>query len=205
MTPVGRIEGPAIPLPLDNVDTDQLIPARFMSRRRRDGYGDQLLHDLRFDADGAPRPEVALNRIAARPAVLVAGANFGCGSSREAAVYALLDGGIRAVVARGFADIFATNAGRNGLLLVRLGERDHAAMLAAAEAEPGLPVAVDLAAQTVRAAGLGAVRFEIDARVKRRLLLGLDELDETLAHEAAIARFERAHAEAWPWSVPPGA
>ena len=122
MQPFTIATGPGVVLARDNIDTDQLIPARFMKRTRSEGYGDQLLYDLRFREDGAPVADFPLNRMAERPALMVAGENFGCGSSREAAVYALVDHGIRAVVAGSFADIFRGNAAKNGLLTIALGE-----------------------------------------------------------------------------------
>ncbi|WP_118134516.1 3-isopropylmalate dehydratase small subunit [Oceanicella sp. SM1341] len=202
MTPFTTVTGPGAALPRDNVDTDQLIPARFMKRSRTEGYGDQLLHDLRFDPEGRPRPDFPLNRLPAPPALLVAGANFGCGSSREAAVYALWDHGIRTVVASGFADIFRNNAARNGLLTVALPEAERATLCAWLEAHPGAETHVDLEAQRIEAERLAPIAFDIDPQVKRRLLLGLDELSETLEEEESIARFEAAYLAATPWALP---
>jgi len=123
MQPFRQVEAPGAALPLANVDTDQLIPARFMKRPRSEGYGGFLLHDLRFDPEGAARPDAVLaDAEERRPAVLVARRNFGCGSSREAAVYALADFGIRCVVAPSFGDIFASNAVKNGVLPARVSE-----------------------------------------------------------------------------------
>lgn len=202
MTPISTITGPAAALPRANVDTDQIIPARFMSRSRAEGYGDQCFHDLRFAEDGTPRPDFPLNALPAGPTVLVAGDNFGCGSSREAAVYALLDYGVEVVVAPGFADIFRSNAGKNGLLTVALAPEIVAEMTAALQAAPGQEARLDLPAQTVTVGGIDA-RFEIDARLKYRLERGLDELSATLEHEAAIAAFETAHLPAGSWRIPP--
>ena len=199
MEPVTRISGPGVALPLDHVDTDQLIPARFMSRSRSDGYGDQLLHDLRFDAEGAPDPDFPLNIPAERPRVLVAGANFGCGSSREAAVYALLDYGIGAVVAEGFADIFRGNAARNGLLTVALDPTDLATLSDALRHAPGAAVTVDLEACRLTGPADTGFAFGYDATVRDRLLRGLDDLSATLEHEGEIARFTAEHAARWPW------
>ncbi|MEI4472321.1 3-isopropylmalate dehydratase small subunit [Frigidibacter sp. MR17.24] len=202
MTPFTTATGTGALLALDNVDTDQLIPARFMKRSRSEGYGQQLLHDLRFDAQGAERAGFPLNGRAEPPMVLVAGANFGCGSSREAAVYALVDHGIRVVVAKGFADIFGNNAQRNGLLTLTLAPEAHDRLAARIAAAPGAGITVDLAAQTLRCAGLAPVTFDIDPVAKRRLLLGLDEIAETLQDLAAIERHEAAARAARPWLTP---
>ena len=202
MTPFATETGPGIALAADNIDTDQLIPARFMKRSRADGYGDQLLYDMRFDADGKEKPDFPLNQIRTAPKVLIAGANFGCGSSREAAVYALVDHGIRCVIARSFADIFRSNAQRNGLLTVICSETDHNTLSTHIKTKPGCLITIDLDAQSIRAEGLDAIDFDIDPGVKRRLLLGLDELAETLEHVAAIEDFEGNYFNARPWARP---
>lgn len=200
MTPFVTETGPGIALEADNIDTDQLIPARFMKRSRADGYGEQLLHDMRFDADGSERRDFPLNQIRIAPKVLIAGENFGCGSSREAAVYALVDHGIRCVIARSFADIFRSNAQRNGLLTVICSETDHRTLITHVKARPGCAITIDLAAQSIRAEELDAISFDIDPGVKRRLLLGLDELAETLEHVAAIEDFEENYFKERPWA-----
>ena len=202
MTPFVTETGPGVALAADNIDTDQLIPARFMKRSRAEGYGDQLLFDLRHDAEGRRRPDMALNQLSAPPLLLVAGANFGCGSSREAAVYALVDHGIRCVVARSFADIFRNNALRNGLLPVTCGEAGHQALLAHLSSHPGASVTADLAAQRISWGMEQGLSFDIDPDVKRRLLLGLDELSETLAHAAEIEAFERRYFDSHGWVRP---
>ena len=202
MTPFVTETGPGIAFEADNIDTDQLIPARFMKRSRSDGYGGQLLYDMRFDADGNERPDFPLNQIRTAPKVLIAGENFGCGSSREAAVYALVDHGIRCVIARSFADIFRSNAQRNGLLTVICREADHRALIAHVKARPGCTITIDLEAQSIRAEVLDAINFDIDPGIKRRLLLGLDELAETLEHVAAIEDFEGNYFNARPWARP---
>ena len=202
MQPVTIVTGPGVALPLNNIDTDQLIPARFMSRSRSEGYGDQFMYDLRFDEDGGAREDFPLNRLPELPAVLVAGDNFGCGSSREAAVYALLDHGIRVVVAPSFADIFRTNAARNGLLTISPAETDHVALVKHLEATPGAIISVDLEAQIVSGDELEAFSFPYDPALKRRLLLGLDDLTETLEHEPAIRAFERVLFQQAPWTFP---
>ncbi len=180
----------AVLLPRDDVDTDQIIPARFLTTTQRAGLGAHCFADWRYDAEGAPRPDFPLNRPeSAGAAILVAGHNFGCGSSREHAPWALADCGFRAVIAGSFADIFRTNALKNGLLTVALGDAIGAlhAQLAAA---PDTPVRVDLEAQAV-AWGPGAVHpFEIDAFSRRALLEGLDELGLLLADLPTIIAWE---------------
>lgn len=188
--PITSFEGPAVALPRDNVDTDQIIPARFLKTTTRTGLGANLFADWRFAADGTPRPEFILNSPAAQgAAVLVAGWNFGCGSSREHAPWALGDFGFRAVVAASFADIFKQNALKNGLLPVALPADVHASLLAAVVAKPGLVIGVDLVEQVVRLPG-GTVPFTIDAFARDCLLSGVDEIGYVLKQEAAIAAFE---------------
>ncbi|WP_322626751.1 3-isopropylmalate dehydratase small subunit [Paracoccus beibuensis] len=202
MKPFVTETGPGVALPMDNIDTDQLIPARFMKRSRTEGYGQQLLFDLRHDADGSKRPDMALNYLSARPVLLIAGANFGCGSSREAAVYALVDHGIRCVVAKSFADIFRNNALRNGLLTVTCGDADHQALTAFLSENPGGTVAADLRAQTISWGQEQGFPFDIDDNIRRRLLLGMDELSETLEYNSEIEEFEQRYRHAYPWMAP---
>lgn len=199
--PFTRLTAVACPLPLSNVDTDQLIPARFLDRTRAEGYGGQLLHDLRFGADGAPRPGFPLNDPARRGArILVARRNFGAGSSREAAVYALVDYGIRCVVAPSFGDIFAANGVNNGLLPARVAEADAAALLAALEG--GLvELTVDLEALEV-AAGGRRLPFAVDPVWRTKLLNGWDDIDLTLSHADAIRSFAEEDAAARSWAKP---
>lgn len=201
MTPFTRLAGPACPLPQQGVDTDQLIPARFMSRSRAEGYGDVLLYDLRFDAGGTPRPDCPLNRPDRKGArILVARRNFGTGSSREAAVYALMDWGIRCVLAPSFGDIFAANAINNGLLPARLEEAAAEHLLA--RLETGLAtLAVDLEACQVRA-GDESFSFAIDPVWRMRLLNGWDDIDLTRARQGEIDAFAARDAGARPWAQP---
>ncbi len=182
-------EGLAVGLARENVDTDQLIPARFMSAPRSEGYGRFLLHDLRGEGFPLDAPE------AAGASILVAGRNFGGGSSREAAVYALVDAGFRVVIAPSFGDIFAANAVNNGLLPARA---DTAPLIAALPAR----LRVDLDAQTVTGAGL-RVDFEIDPVWKTRLVNGWDDIDLTAAHRGEIAAFaaERRTRAPWVWET----
>lgn len=202
MTPFTVVTGPAIALPLDNVDTDQLIPARFLKRSRSEGYGDYLLYDQRFDENGTERERFPLSQIATPASLLVAGENFGCGSSREAAVYALIDYGTRAIVAKSFADIFRNNAAHNGLLTIVLEEQDHTDLARYLTSAPGSEATVDLESQSVIVEGLNTFKFDIDPAVKNRLLLGLDALSETLSEHQAITEFEEAYFREHPWSVP---
>jgi 3-isopropylmalate/(R)-2-methylmalate dehydratase small subunit len=202
MTPFTTLQSAACPLAQANIDTDQIIPARFMSRPRDAGYGDVLFHDLRLARDRDGLPSFPLDRHRWKGAqILVARRNFAAGSSREAAVYALMDFGIRAVIAPSFSDIFAGNAVSNGLLLVALPEETVERLLAAASGEEALSVTIDLAAQTVTWAGT-AHPFEIDPVRKLKLLNGWDDLDLTLSHSAAIDQFFAADRTLRPWALP---
>ncbi|WP_424136800.1 3-isopropylmalate dehydratase small subunit [Roseomonas chloroacetimidivorans] len=199
MQPFRILTATACPLPMANVDTDQLIPARFMSRPRSAGYGDFLLHDLRFGPDGAPRPDFPLNRPErAGSGILVARRNFGSGSSREAAAYALVDHGIRCVLAPSFGDIFSSNAINNGLLPARLEEDAIEALLAWLEAG-GQQVTVDLEACSVSAGELRWA-FSIDPVWRTKLLNGWSDVDLTLSHAEAIDAFARADQAHRPWA-----
>lgn len=203
MIPFDTLTAPAVPLRLANVDTDQLLPGRFLRKPRSDGYDNYLFHDVRRGPDGAPRADFPLNdpRWAGAP-ILVADRNFGGGSSREGAVYALVDAGIRAVIAPSFGDIFYSNAIKNGLLPIRLPIEAIERLWAIAETDPSAPLAIDLAAQTVRPANGEPVGFEIDAFHKSCLLAGTDDIDLTLAHADAIDGFEREARAARPWRIP---
>ncbi|WP_375258171.1 3-isopropylmalate dehydratase small subunit [Citreimonas sp.] len=192
--------GKAVALPLAGVDTDQLIPARFMSRPRDAGYGDYLLHDLRHDGD-RKKPDFPLNRAEAQGAsILVARRNFGGGSSREAAVYALADAGFRVVVAPSFGDIFAGNAVNNGLLPARVSPEDGDALLAALESGPQEATA-DLHARTISLCGITA-EFTLDDAQVEKLVNGWDDIDVTRQHAEAIAAHRAALAADRPWLWP---
>jgi 3-isopropylmalate/(R)-2-methylmalate dehydratase small subunit len=194
MEPFVRLEATAAPMSPPNIDTDQIIPARFLWRKRREGWGHLLFHDLRFDDAGAPKPDFVLNRDAYRGAgILVADRNFGCGSSREQAVWALWDYGIRAVVAPSFGDIFFNNSFQNGLLPVALPAERVAALRAALEGRPGSRVVIDLEAQTLTGPDGAVDRFEIDPFRKECLLAGTDDISFTLGHHERIAEFEKAY------------
>lgn len=199
------LSAPAAPLALDNVDTDQIIPARFMKRSRAEGYGPVLLHDLRFDEAGTPRPDFVLNTPRnAGAKVLVAGRNFGSGSSREAAVYALWDYGIRCVIAPSFGDIFASNAVKNGLLPARVSEEDAATLQAWLNSANDTQLQVDLESCTITAGGQ-TIPFSIDPVRRTQLLNGWDDIDLTRERAAAIASFRTARAQAEPWAMAPPA
>lgn len=192
-------DGLAAALPLENVDTDQIIPARFMSTPRSAGYGGYLLHDLRYASDGTPRPDFPLNQAAAAGAsILIARRNFGGGSSREAAVYALVDAGIRAVIAPSFGDIFAGNAVNNGLLPARVEEAEAERLIAAAP----LSLHIDLEDGRIVGAVGGDIRFLLDPVWRLKLMRGWDDIDLTAAHSAAIARFSKDRRTHRPWLWP---
>ncbi len=182
-----KFESKTVVLPMDNVDTDQIIPARFLKTISKTGLGDQLFYDWRYDASGTPKPDFVLNRPEAKDAaVLVAGDNFGCGSSREHAPWALTQFGFRAVISTSFADIFKQNSLKNGLLPIVV----SAPVLAKLTASPGAIVKIDLAAQTLTLADGTSMEFPIDAFSKHCLLEGVDELGYILQQDAAIREYE---------------
>jgi 3-isopropylmalate/(R)-2-methylmalate dehydratase small subunit len=181
-------------LPVDNVDTDQIIPARFLKVTDKKGLGDNLFADWRVTADGKPNVDFPLNRPDAKGArILVAGDNFGCGSSREHAPWALVGWGLRAVVAPSFADIFKGNAMKNGLLPVAVDMAFHAKLVEARRADPSARIAIDLPSQTVILPGGPSARFDIDPFAKECLVHGVDELGYLLARLEDIERYESAH------------
>ena len=185
------LEAVAAPLESANVDTDQVIPARFIQKPRDNDFGAWLFLDVRRDAAGKPKPDFVLNEPAYADArILVAGRNFGCGSSREHAVWALADAGIRAVIAPSFGDIFQGNVLKNGLLPVVLPEAAVAALQAGLRAEPGARVRIDLLLQAVQGPGLPATGFPIDPFARWCLLEGLDEIGYTLGLAPLIAQYE---------------
>ena len=188
--------GLVAPLPRENVDTDQIIPKQFLKRIERTGYGDVLFFDWRYDRAGQPDPTFPLNAPQyAGASILLAGKNFGCGSSREHAVWALRDYGFRAIIAPSFADIFANNCVKNGLLTVALPPSEIAQLLAREAA--GLDrLTIDLQRCEVSGKGDFLARFEIDAFSRTCLLEGLDEIGMTLRHEPEIAKYERKRSAA---------
>jgi 3-isopropylmalate/(R)-2-methylmalate dehydratase small subunit len=191
MEPFITLRSNAVPFAKENIDTDQIIPARFLARPRDDDHGINFFRDLRFRADGTEIEEFPLNHpIWRRARIVLAGRNFACGSSRENAVWALHGWGARAVIAPSYGDIFAINAVKNGVLPVSLPQEAVAALMAIAEADPAAEIEIDLPRQTVTSADGTVYDFEIDPFAKRSLLEGLDELAFTFSHEAEIAAFE---------------
>jgi 3-isopropylmalate/(R)-2-methylmalate dehydratase small subunit len=192
--PFRSVTSAAIPLPRNDIDTDQIIPARFLKTTNREGLGDQLFCDWRYLADGSPNPDFVLNRpeMAGR-AILVAGDNFGCGSSREHAPWALTAWGIRAVVSSSFADIFRSNALKNGLLPVAVPPQELERIGSILQAEPDAEITVDLEASELRLPDGSVIGFDIDAFARRMILDGTDELGYLLSLEPQIETYEAAH------------
>jgi len=197
MEPFKTLTALAAPLDRTNVDTDQIIPKQFLKRIERTGYGDFLFFDWRRTASGEPNPEFELNLPRYQGAqILIAGKNFGCGSSREHAAWALSDFGFRCVIAPTFADIFFSNAGKNGIVLARLTEEQVAELLTKAQTIPGYKLTVSLEDQTVTDDAGFKASFDIDPFRKFCLLGGLDDIGLTLRHESALDTFEARHDEA---------
>jgi 3-isopropylmalate/(R)-2-methylmalate dehydratase small subunit len=191
MKPFTNFESRVVALAVNDVDTDQIIPARFLKTVSKEGLGDQLFCDWRYDAQGRPKPDFALNQPGAKGAqVLLAGDNFGCGSSREHAPWALTQFGFRAVISTSFADIFKQNSLKNSLLPIVVAPGVHAELFAAVEENPDATVKIDLARQTLTIPGGREVEFPVDSFSRYCLLEGVDELGYILNHEGAIAEFE---------------
>lgn len=188
MEPIRQIVSRTVVLPSTNIDTDQIIPARFLRTTTREGLGRQLFSDWRYEANGASKPDFPLNRPEAQGCkVLIGGRNFGCGSSREHAPWALLDYGFRAVISSEIADIFRTNSLKNGLLPIVVDDATHQWLLA----NPGVEVSIDLAASTLRLPDGTAVQFPIERFARHCLLNGVDELGFLLSNEREIASYEQ--------------
>ena len=199
MKPFTQLTGTAAPLPIANVDTDQIIPKQFLKTVSREGLAKGLFYDLKTRPDGSPDPGFVLNKPAyAKASILITRENFGCGSSREHAPWALLDQGLTCVIAPSFADIFYNNCFKNGLLPVVL-PRDVVDQLIDQAGGPNHVFTVDLAAQTVTAPDGKVHKFEIDPGRKASLLAGLDDIGETLQHASAISSFEEKRKLAQPW------
>jgi 3-isopropylmalate/(R)-2-methylmalate dehydratase small subunit len=197
-----RITATVCPLSAENIDTDQILPARYLKLPRKGEHGKVLFHDLRFDAAGNERPDFPLNRPGWRDArIIVAGRNFGGGSSREAAVYALYDYGIRCVIAPSFGDIFAQNATKNGLLTAVASEAETGVLMAALMRGAAPAVTVDLESQLIVCGEL-RYQFMIDPARRTRLLNGWDDLDVTHSFREQINAFKAADRKARPWAVP---
>ena len=190
MPAVRTIRSRTVVMPTTNIDTDQIIPARFLTSTSKAGFGKHLFADWRFDAAGNPKPDFALNKPEARGAqVLVAGRNIGCGSSREHAAWALLDFGFTAVVSTEFADIFRNNSLKNGLVPVLVDEASHAWLIA----NPGAEVNIDVESTTLTLPDGTVVRFPLEGFARYCLLNGVDELGYLLSQNAAISSYEQSH------------
>jgi 3-isopropylmalate/(R)-2-methylmalate dehydratase small subunit len=195
-----RLSGRIAAMPAANIDTDVIMPKAFLKGIDRSGLADGLFHDLRFDADGAARPDFILNR-AAGTRFLIAGPNFGCGSSREHAVWGMLQYGIRAIIGSSFGAIFADNAANNGLLLLPLPPSDLA-LLAGLLNDGAGELTIDLEMERIEFAGQ-IIPFDVDPAVRRALMLGLDRIGETLTHADSIRAFEDAYLASSPWLADP--
>jgi 3-isopropylmalate/(R)-2-methylmalate dehydratase small subunit len=197
-----RLQGVAAPYDPVNVDTDQILPARFLKYPRAGGYGGFLFHDLRMREDGSENPDFVLNREPYRRArIFVGNANFGCGSSREGAAYAFFDYGVRSVIAPSFSDIFFGNCLKNGIVPARLPDAACAQLRALLLAEPGTELTVDLEQERVVQPDGTAYAFSIDPFFREMLLEGVDELGVTLGLLTQIEAFERRYGEEMPWAV----
>ena len=191
LQPFMRLTSPAAPVMMDNIDTDRILPAAYMKGLTRDGLGKRLFDKMRYDDAGNPNPDFILNQPEFTDAqILVSGVNFGCGSSREHAVWALKDYGIRAVIAQSFGMIFANNCARNGILLITLDEVQIARIIAGGAA----PLTIDLEAQQIALSDRSEIPFSIDAHVRDRLLSGTDDISRTLGFADRIAQFEQRRA-----------
>ena len=194
------LTGVAAPMPLINVDTDMIIPKQFLKTIKRSGLGANLFDEMRFNDDGSEKPDFVLNKPAYRNAeILVAGDNFGCGSSREHAPWALLDFGIRCVIAPSFADIFYNNCFKNGILPIALPQEDVDKLMADAERGANATLTVDLESQTIKGPDGGEIAFDLDPFRKHCLLNGLDDIGLTMEKAPSIDAFEAGRASAQPW------
>ena len=194
------LRGVAAPLPMANCDTDKIIPARFLKTIKRTGLGKSLFNDMRYDQAGAEKPDFVLNQPAWRNAkILVAGENFGCGSSREHAPWAIADFGIRAVIAPSYADIFYNNSFKNGILLITLPQQQVDQLMDDARKGANAVLIIDLEAQEITRPDGSRIRFEIDPFRKHCLINGLDDIGLTLQKRAAIDTFEAGDRASHPW------
>ena len=194
MEPFLRLDAVALPIPIDNLDTDRILPARYLQKPRSAPFGDYLFRDWRCRPDGSPNPDFALNQSAFEGARIIVGKrNFACGSSREHAVWALHDHGFRCAIAESFGDIFRSNAAKNGLLTVTLPAETIAQLLAGLAAAPGARVTVDLTTQQVMTPDGAVHHFTVEPFTRQCLLEGIDELAYTLTQQDHIAAFERTY------------
>src|SRR5438270_1180519 len=200
MEPFTKLEGVAAPLNMINVDTDMIIPKQYLKTIHRTGLGKALFDEMRYNIDGSEKPDFVLNQPAYRSArILVAGENFGCGSSREHAPWALLDFGIRCVIASSFADIFYNNCFKNGILPIKLPQQIVDQLMDDAKKGANAIVSIDLEKQEIAGPDGGRIHFEIDAFRKHCLLNGLDDIGLTLEKAASIDAFESSDRHARPW------
>jgi len=200
MEPFKKLDGVAAPLDMINVDTDMIIPKQFLKTIHRTGLGKALFDELRYNEDGSEKPDFVLNKPAYREArILVAGENFGCGSSREHAPWALLDFGIRCVIAPSFADIFYNNCFKNGILPIKLPQEIVDKLLDDASRGSNARISVDLEAKEIRGPDGGMVKFEVDEFRRQCLLHGWDDIGLTLRDEDKISAYEKRHKHDAPW------
>ena len=200
MEKFASLTGVAAPLPIDNIDTDMIIPKQHLTTTERTGLGAGLFAEARYLEDGRPNPDFVLNKPQYRKAtILVAGDNFGCGSSREHAPWALLDFGVRCVISTAFADIFYNNCFKNGILPIKVSREDLLKLFDDAERGANATITVDLPNQEIRGPDGGVVRFEIDAFRKHCLMEGLDDIGLTMVEAPAISVYEKDAALSHPW------
>ncbi|MEI2734932.1 MAG: 3-isopropylmalate dehydratase small subunit [Rhodoblastus sp.] len=196
-----KLTGVAAPMPIVNIDTDMIIPKQYLKTIARTGLGKGLFSEMRYKEDGSENPDFVLNQPAYRKAqILVAEDNFGCGSSREHAPWALLDYGIRCVISTSFADIFYNNCFKNGILPIKVSKEDLAKLMDDAERGANATLTVDLEAQEIRGPDGGVVKFDIDAFRKHCLIEGLDDIGLTMVKADKISSFEKKHAAERPWA-----
>ena len=201
MQPFTKLTGVAAPLKVVNVDTDMIIPKQYLKTIKRTGLGSALFSEMRYKDDGSENPEFILNKSAYRNAqILVAGDNFGCGSSREHAPWALLDFGIRAVISTSFADIFYNNTFKNGILPIKVSQADLDKLFDDADRGSNATLTIDLEAQEIRGPDGGVITFDIDPHRKHCLLNGLDDIGQTLQNVQRIDTYEKTAAAARPWA-----
>jgi 3-isopropylmalate/(R)-2-methylmalate dehydratase small subunit len=201
MEPFKKIEGVAAPLPMVNIDTDMIIPKQYLKTIKRTGLSKGLFAELRFDDKGNENPDFVLNKPAYRKAqILVAGDNFGCGSSREHAPWALLDFGIRCVISTNFADIFYNNCFQNGILPIKVSPEELEKLMDDADRGSNATLTIDLENQTINGPDGGTLHFDIDPNRKHRLLNGLDDIGTTLEKSPKIGDYESKTAQSRPWA-----
>lgn len=194
MEPIKAFTGKAVALPINDTDTDQIIPARYLKTTDKEGLGKALFSDWRYEADGSPKPDFVLNKPEHKGAtVLIGGHNFGCGSSREHAPWALMGAGFKAVVSTYFADIFRNNALKNGLLPIMVDEQTHQQLISLAEEDPDTEVRIDLETQTLTLPDGRGVQFPIDSFSRYCLLNGVDQLGFLMSLEDEVVKYEESH------------